>query len=142
MGSSEGARLDWNKLNVDERTGVVRDGISRGLSARQIAEELLNCNRNKIIGRAHKAKLQLAGKRTGGQPRGVVRARPVRAVVEYTGAVLFEHVKNGQCRWPLWGKDSALRPEEMLMCGKPAPLNKSYCEECQSRAYEPIRRRG
>lgn len=51
---------NWKKLNRYERIDAIRDGVSRGLSARLIAEEL-GCTKGAVIGLSDRAGIQLVG---------------------------------------------------------------------------------
>lgn len=82
-------RLQWNKLDRDERIAVIRVGVAKKMSAGDIAAEIDGCTRNMIIGLAHRADIQLVGSK-GMKPQAKAEApktglitrplAPIRAV--------------------------------------------------------------
>lgn len=53
-------RRNWKYLDRDQRIAAIKDGVSRGLSSKQIADEL-GCTKNSIIGLADRVGIQLVG---------------------------------------------------------------------------------
>jgi hypothetical protein len=55
-------RVNWKKLNREDRIEILKDGIRRGLSASQIAAEVEGCTKNAIIGLTAKTGIHLPSK--------------------------------------------------------------------------------
>jgi hypothetical protein len=68
-------RLNWNKLDREERMQAIRDGVARKLSTTQIAAEMDNCTRNAVIGLAHRTKIPLADQHGPQAPRKPYKPR-------------------------------------------------------------------
>jgi hypothetical protein len=62
--------------------------------------------------------------------------KPVSAPADRAGVGFFD-IRDGQCRWPLWG---LLTPfAEKRFCGEPARGPGPYCAYCRTLSFEPTR---
>ena len=130
---------DW----TDRRIAILRELWSKGLSARQIAEQLGDVSRNAVIGKAHREGLDsrpspIRAKGTGSwEPRvrsRVIRAEAVLALVPVIEPETLEQaaepdapsiqtapVSNRGCQYPRGEKPN------FDFCGAPRNDGSSYC---------------
>lgn len=136
---------NWAKMDREERIAAIRDGVARGLSSRQIADELEGCSKNAVIGLSDRAGITLVGGRKKDPDRK--RERPPQArrtkkpePISRMGPVSILDIQSGQCRAPMWTDDqpaSQRDPGEWLFCGDPVLAGSSYCPECHKRFWFP-----
>lgn len=139
-------RRTWPDLSRQERIDLIKAGIAEGMSSGQIASWIGGCTRNAVIGMAYRAKIALyvqapaktpaktPKKEVKRAPREILkRERRLREAVVPDKPDEFYHVnlmdvREGQCRWPLWGPER--HPERYTYCGKPTRIGAPYCPKC------------
>jgi hypothetical protein len=61
---------------------------------------------------------------------------PISAPADRAGVGFFD-IRDGLCRWPLWGLATPF--SEKRFCGEPTPAVEPYCAYCRTLSYEPTR---
>ncbi len=61
-------------------------------------------------------------------PAPVPIAPPKPAPARPVGHLSIMEIRDGCCRWPMWGEERHAPPETRLMCSAPCPIEQPYCE--------------
>ncbi|EFO31531.1 hypothetical protein TRICHSKD4_3225 [Roseibium sp. TrichSKD4] len=115
--------------------GVVSDGAVRGLAFRQGLRPNRDADREAFD--RLKADRAMRGKsrvKSSPAPRVTPEAYPVISHEIRGSAVNIFTVKQGQCRFPLWGHQKVPIGQK-LFCGKPAIEGQSFCPACYERTH-------
>lgn len=151
------AGFDWSTVSDHSLAQLAAQ-----FTAAQIANQL-GCSRNSVIGRCARRGISLSsylvprvepiqraanrraaarqsyaakrGKLAAAEPIEIVDTRPpMPHDPSYPDTM---GVRDGLCRWPLWGKDTPY--SDKRYCGSETAPGKVYCDHCSTLAYEPRR---
>lgn len=112
----------------DEVIASIAKFAGSGMSASQIADQFENMTSGVVSGLAHRNKIKLNGRHSGGSKPGQAMAKPTYmqcepdAVVKEvpTGLITFEQLKTNSCRFPLGD-------ENFMFCGSTKLDGLPYC---------------
>ena len=124
--------MNWN----DDAVAKLTEMWNAGASVSTIGK-VLGCNKNQVIGKAHRLKLD-------GRASPIKGERKVKPVVvrstsethDYTGERSFMDLAPRQCQFAV----NSERP--FAFCAKPVAEDRPYCPQHCKTCYQPSRPRG
>ena len=109
---------EWTTERVEDLTNL----WATGLSASEIGRKL-GITKNAVVGKVRR--LNLAMRRAPTAPKRI------------PNVVTLDRLKSNQCSWP----EGEPGQPDFRFCGKPASINKPYCEEHCLIAYVPPKKK-